>query len=912
MKKLWESSSYGLLPLVVGLVAAQLLLQDWKGTNEYLHVLFEGGTALVSFVVILFVIRRPKENNFPVFYIWIIFSVGVMGVFDFAHSLVSIGNTFVWLHSLSTTAGGIIAALVWVPEKESKKILGNKYHVWVFVTICGVCVWLASNGSHILSLVDAGEVSSEAKILNSIGGVGFLSAWLYFYLLYRKTSENTERILSNTFLLFSVSAFIFQVSEFWGAEWWLYHTLKIMAYGLLLFLFLSIDESEPINLRKHHNELQGFVEIQTTEAVTIIQTAINSIITVDNNGQIQTFNPASEELFGWSADEVINGSVSILVPDADDVKITEYIQLYLAKDVPLEVDREVEMLHKSGKKFPVHISVGYRKLGEDKFLFVAYITDFSKQKDIKQELIVAKDKAEQAVRIKADFLANMSHEIRTPMNAIIGFSEVAIQDNSLSEQSQQYIRAVLNSAEDLLRIINDILDFSKVEAGCVKLEVTCFHLSNAVQDVIRNLGFKSAEKDIIIDFDISNEVPARVLGDPTRLRQVITNLVGNAIKFSQGGSIYVGIRPAKKEGLIEFSVSDNGIGMSQEQQDNIFTAFVQADESTTRRFGGTGLGTTISKQIVELMGGEIWLESEIDRGTTFYFTVNMKEANTYDSCLYENGVSKVQEAYQSPRAFNVLLAEDVTVNAILVTLRLEQQGHKITWVENGKLAVDAATENEFDLILMDVQMPKLDGLEAARRIRTQEKENYLPIIALTASVMKEERQDCFNCGMDNVVGKPINFPELLSIMEEVVPAKMGSINTHDTTEESPTIHCKIDFSCLDDVVDYNDGLVMWGLPIIYGKSLKEFAREQKKSAVQIAKLIDTSFGDYELAYVSVHTIKGLASHLSIRKVVATALSLEQALKSNDKGSIPEKLAAFSDALEVTIAVIGKLEMESGI
>ena len=665
-------------------------------------------------------------------------------------------------------------------------------------------------------------------------------------------------------------------------------------------------------LEQHRDHLQVLVAMATIEVNAIVQTAVNGVITIDQNGIIQIFNPAAEKMFGWNSDEVVGSNVSILVPGIDSATHDGYISRYLETRNPhiIGVGREVEALKKNGEKFPAHLAVGHSELASDKQLFVAFIADITNQKKAERELLKAKDNAEQAARAKANFLANMSHEIRTPMNAVIGFSEVVLQDETLSPDSKQHVSTILNSGKNLLGIINDILDFSKIEAGKVNLEQVCFHLPNAVQDSLRTLEFKAAEKGLGLRFIVAPKTPVRVMGDPARLRQVILNLVGNAIKFTASGSVTLTISPDQL-GLVRISVSDTGIGMSPDQVNKVFEAFSQADSSTNRRFGGTGLGTTISKQIVELMNGEIWAESVEGKGSTFHFTAEMKEADDIANCLFEDG-SFVQDDYRSPRAFKVLLAEDIPENATLAILRLEQQGHQVTWVKNGQLVVDAISNDNYDVVLMDIQMPEIDGLTAASIIRSlpDQQSAKTPIIALTASVMKEDQQDCIDAGMNAIVGKPIDFSDLLSTMERFVGEGRGEVRDEQTFV--PLVgKTDIDFSPLNSIVNYEKGLSVWRDSLVYANALISFSRENENKISEIKAEIEGSPDGTSAASVITHALKGLSGNLAIDELAERILEVDNLLKAGDIVTALDKLPPLEILMSQVSNAIKKLELPSG-
>ncbi|HEX8060767.1 MAG TPA: PAS domain S-box protein, partial [Cyclobacteriaceae bacterium] len=540
-------------------------------------------------------------------------------------------------------------------------------------------------------------------------------------------------------------------------------------------------------LRDEKNDIKGFLTTgiditalrlaqhklaESEKLYRLLATNSKDLITLyraDDQATRVFISPSVKDILGYTAEELIGKSPFDIILEEDSKKMREVTHRITMSGRPAAVEYRIKkkdgsIIWMESYSHPFFDTDG-KMIG-----FQTSARDITQRKEFESELIHAKERAEEATKTKSLFLSMMSHEIRTPMNAIIGLSNLLLGDNPRQDQIDS-LELLKFSGHNLLAILNDILDFSKIEANKVTLEHVDFDLDQSIVNIVKMLEPKAAEKGIALKYSFDPELPREVKADPVRLSQVLTNLISNGVKFTERGTVSVelkyGIPPQQEKGIqyyfYDFRIKDSGIGIAEDKQQSIFESFSQAANDITRKFGGTGLGLTITRRLINLMGSDIYVTSKLGEGSDFHFTLKLERG-----CVVKNEAKKLDDTRDilKDRHIEVLLVEDNRVNQVVATNFFRRWGVKYDIANNGREAVDMVTKKIYDMVFMDLQMPEMDGYQATHEIR-QMKDSYfkhLPIVALTASAMTSMRDKVMASGMTDFMTKPFQPEDLQQII----------------------------------------------------------------------------------------------------------------------------------------------------
>ena len=614
---------------------------------------------------------------------------------------------------------------------------------------------------------------------------------------------------------------------------------------------------------------------------------------IDENWSLLLVSDAMETLSGWPAAEFLAGHIHCgdLVHLDDRERVNATIHAAVAAGEPYAIEYRL-MRRDGGQRWVSETGRGALDAKGEARWIDGVIVDISEAKRLQQQLTQAKESAEAAVAAKGAFLANMSHEIRTPMNAILGFTELLL-DTTLGELQRKHLTTVRGSARSLLGLLNDILDTAKLEKGAVELEKLDFSLHAVCEQTFNSLRLGAQRKGLALQLDYPDAEPRFFKGDPLRIQQVLVNMVGNAIKFTETGAVTLAMRVEQSQ--VHLRVIDTGIGIAADRLDRIFDAFAQADASTTRRFGGTGLGTTISRQLVERMGGRITVESTPGLGSCFHIWLPLPAGDPVATT--EEGAQMVLPPLR------ILVADDVAQNGELLQLMLGRDGHTIRLATNGLEALQAFSQQDFDVVLMDVHMPELDGLGATRRIRQFELSHSrprTPVVALTASVLEEDRQAALAAGMDGFATKPIESALLRVEIARVLGLAIGNMAAarHDSSGSEDA----------NAPLDYAHGVRLWGHASAWRRALRRFSQEQGQGGARLMALMRS--GEWLEARGLVHRWRGVAGSLAMPQVLQAARPVEDLLRQGLNAQALVAAESLVAALDGVLEAINELSQAS--
>jgi len=1043
--------------IAVGLALAYLATINslWHGSAE-LHTLMETvATVLGLFVGTLALIRFYSLGGLN----YLVFGAGFIGVacLDGYHAVVTsiwfkaylpsnLSSLIPWSWFASRLFLSIVALSSFVIlkmklEQTTSKFLSTHF-IYAMTGLATICSFL------FFAFIPLGGGYYAASIVSRpeefIPALFFLIAFVGYYQLGNWRKDAFEHWLLIAIIINLAAQIIFMPfsSELFDIKFDTAHMLKKLSYicvliGLSISVFNAFKSVESeVNVRKRAQDALKASEVRNR---TLMTSLVDGLITISDTGIIETINIAACRLFGYSKLELLGKNIKILMPTPYHDKHDDYLSNYAKTGIAKAIGNNVDVfgLRKDGSTFPMNLSVSEMLIGGVK-KYSGIVRNDTERRNSEQEIITARNKAEHAAQAKSNFLATMSHEIRTPMNGVIGMTEL-LKRTQLTIEQKDIVSTISESGQSLLSLINDILELSKIEAGKIDLDYISFNLERTVYDVIRLLSFSAEQKNIELNFHYHTHCPKYIVGDAGRIRQVILNLVGNAIKFTSEGHVIAEISSINKNDsshTLRIEIKDTGIGIDEEEKHKLFESFTQADDSTSRQFGGTGLGLTICKQLIELMHGKIDVDSQLGQGSNFWFEIPVTEAdsptrenstelndihimtvcnsksnryilseqlknwnihvdevantqqviskmltaklenNPYHIVLIDNDISdlncqllgrKIKEneninkiplillasftdqgsaskykeigysAYLSRPIFSdllyetlkqslgldlsseitsslitkhsiqedklnhvnddiklngkILLVEDVIVNQLVARGLMSGYNLTIDIANNGQEAVKKQLQKQYDLILMDCQMPIMDGFDATKKIRETDKK--VIIIALTANALSSDKDKCLSVGMNDYLAKPYNREQLISILDKWLNKQAATIEPSSTTNNDLENH-QPDFSlsiCKEKLEEMKN---------IMGEVFNELIPAFIEQSDQLINSMSEHLSNKQLDVVERHAHSMKSSSLNVGAEALSNLSmiLETMARNNDDTELlKEKIIEISTEYE---------------
>jgi PAS domain S-box-containing protein len=654
----------------------------------------------------------------------------------------------------------------------------------------------------------------------------------------------------------------------------------------------------------YRHVMEGKLKERERWLSTILRSIGDAVMVVDTAGAVTFMNPLAEQVLGLGQEEVLGKALGEIGNEKGVLScesMAEAVRRVNCDDGEF-VSGEAVLVSGGCISIPVEYTVSPIK--DDKGSCTGAVIafrDVTQRKRAEDNLRTALLASKAASKAKGEFLANMSHEIRTPMNGIIGMTELLL-DTDLDAEQMETVNIVKQSAGSLQRLLNEVLDLSKIEAGRMELAITDFDLREMMEEAMLVLSPQAQAKGLRLLYHLDEAIPGRLAGDPERLKQVILNLVGNAIKFTEQGEISVNVSPAVEAGLgpkgkgievLEFCVRDTGEGIEEGKLESIFESFTQADGSYTRKYGGSGLGLTISRQIVGMMNGDIWVESALGQGSAFYFTAVFSSlAVSGDTAPEPVSAGRAREPEDARGGLKILLAEDNAINQIFTKRVLEKAGHSVSVVSNGREAFEALGKGRYDVVLMDVQMPVMDGYEATRRIRGSSGggvDPSVPIIAVTAHAMEGDREKCLSAGMDFYLPKPFGVSQLQEMIERAVRGKgAAAVNAYPEATA-------VDFGRALDLLEGDEEMY------------HEIAEAFISSAPSIMELLGALVraGDARGLTREAHSLKSSLGSIGAEKARMVAADLESAAHEDNLGEAEKLLETLRAEVSRVVDELGR-------